>query len=202
MSRLCTFPDVVRWRCCRHAPSNCMTFSRGFRARTVATAAVCAFSVASQASDRLGLPAQFAKYREWTQLLESPYQVPMELWVRCMAPTPADWEAAQKKYGPHTRRFVRVYGNAAASKAVLSEPRQPFPPDSIVAKEKLSGSPDGAAEGVAFMVKHAPPAFPDTGGWEFLYFPAAADTRRTHADCASCHRAAASSDYVFGQYPR
>ena len=122
--------------------------------------------------------------------------------MRCVAPGPADWEAALKMYGPHTRRFVRVYGNAAAIEAMSTEPRGPFRPGSIIVKEKLSESPHGAPAGVAFMIKHESPAFADTGGWEFLYFPAATDTRRTHEDCASCHRAAAPGDYVFGKYPR
>jgi hypothetical protein len=119
-----------------------------------------------------------------------------------MAPSPADWETARKKYGPHTRRFVRVYGNAAAAEAVSTKPGGPFRPGSIIVKEKLAESPHGAAAGVAFMIKHESPAFSDTGGWEFLYFPATADTRRTHEDCASCHRRAAPGDYVFGKYPR
>ena len=77
--------------------------------------------------NRLGLPPEFAGYRQWSQLLKSPYQVPMELWVLCRAPATVDWAAAREKYGPHTERFIRVYGNAEAVAAVSDPARRPFP---------------------------------------------------------------------------
>ena len=49
------------------------------------------------------LPGDVAKYREWTSLLQHPHGVPMELWIRCMAPSPEEWEAARRKFGPHTQ---------------------------------------------------------------------------------------------------
>jgi len=52
------------------------------------------------------------------------------------------------------------------------------------------------------MVKQPRSAFPETSGWEFRYYPSSPDARRTHEACASCHRAAAAKDYVFGQYPK
>jgi hypothetical protein len=51
------------------------------------------------------------------------------------------------------------------------------------------------------MVKHAAPAFTESGGWQFKYFPAA-DDAATHQACATCHRAARSKDFVFGTYGR
>jgi len=151
---------------------------------------------------RLGLPAEFAGYSQWTQLLKSPYQVPFEIWVLCRVPTPADFAAQRPKYGPHTERFIRVYGNPAAVAAVSQREERPFPPGAVIAKEKLSGSPHGRPEGVAFMVKRKEAQFPKTAGWEFLYFPSSGDVQRTHEACASCHSSAAGKDYVFGQYPR
>jgi hypothetical protein len=38
--------------------------------------------------DQLKLPADLAKYKEWRALLQSPAPVPLELWIRCIAPTP------------------------------------------------------------------------------------------------------------------
>ena len=156
----------------------------------------------AEQNSRLGLPAELAGYKEWTQLLKSPYQVPMELWLLCRAITPPDWAAARKKYGPHTERFIRVYGNQSASPAVSNRERRPFPQGAVIAKDKLSGSPHGTPEGVAFMIKRKESKFPETAGWEFLYFPPSGNARRTHEACASCHRAAAKTDYVFGDYPR
>jgi hypothetical protein len=150
----------------------------------------------------LELPADLADYKRWTQLLKVPYAVPLELWIRCMAPTPADWEAARKKYGPHTKRFIRVYGNSTALEAVSKAARPALPVGSVLVKEKLPTSPHASPDGLAFMVKHPVSDFPETGGWQFLYFPSSAGRQQTQEACASCHRTASANDYVFGQYPR
>jgi hypothetical protein len=126
----------------------------------------------------------------------------MELWIRCMAPTPADWDAARKRYGPHTERFIRVYGNPTAVEAASKSGRPVWPVGSILVKEKLPTSPHASPDGVAFMVRHLESEFPDDGGWEFLYFPSSAGHQQTQQACASCHRSAPTKDYVFGQYPR
>lgn len=158
--------------------------------------------ISGEPRDDLQLTAEFAGYRKWAQILKSPYAVPMELWISGVAPTPDDWAAARKKYGPHTERYIRVYANPTVVAALSEKKRRPFPVGAVIAKEKLSESPHAAPEGVAFMVKRKAPQFPETAGWEFLYFPPSGDARRTHEACASCHRAAAATDYVFGQYPR
>lgn len=44
-------------------------------------------TVPAESAARLELPADLAGYRRWTQLIKVPYAVPMELWIRCMAPT-------------------------------------------------------------------------------------------------------------------
>ena len=49
--------------------------------------------------NQLNLPADLAKYKEWAAMLKSPAPVPVELWIRCMAPTPADWAQAREKNG-------------------------------------------------------------------------------------------------------
>lgn len=178
-----------------------MRESRRFVGALMCIAALWA-SPARSGQERLSLPSELAKYREWSQLLKSPYQVPLELWMRCMAPTPADWTRAEEKYGPHTKRYIRVYGNQVAAQSLLAAEKLSLAPGAIIAKEKFTESPHGRAEGVAFMVKRDRSLFPETGGWEFMYYPASNDKRRTHESCAGCHRAAASTDYVFGQYPR
>jgi cytochrome P460 len=149
----------------------------------------------------LRLPTELSNCRQWRQLLKVPYEVPLELWMRCVAPTPGDWAATRETYGPHTKRFVRIYGNELADESLASE-EKPFDAGSIIVKEKLAGEPHGDADGVAFMVKRNSPAFVSTGGWEFLYFPASPDKQSTHQSCATCHKAAAGRDYVFGKYPR
>jgi Cytochrome P460 len=148
------------------------------------------------------LPEEVRSYRDWPQLLKSPHQVPIELWIRCVAPTAADWASARQKYGPHSERYIRVYGNQATANAVAVAKAQPLPVGAVLVKEKFLGSPHGAPEGVAFLIKRGPGAFPEAGGWEFGYFPDAGDPRLTQQACAACHRSAAAADFVFGKYPR
>ena len=175
-----------------------MTRVHLFRLSTLALAVATA-SLAGQS--RIQLPAEFENYRQWIQLLKEPHGVPQELWLRCIAPTPDDWVAAREKYGPHTKRFIRVYGNGLAKESLASGGGS-FRTGSIIVKEKLADEPHGDADGVAFMVKRESPAFVSSGGWEFLYFPNSADNNKsTHQSCAACHKAAAARDYVFGTYP-
>ena len=145
------------------------------------------------------LPPTLAAYRGWVQLLKEPQPVPMELWIRCARVSQADWAEARRKHGPHTERYIRVYGNPQATRGLLQPRGSSLPYGSIIAKEKLPASPDAQADGVGFMIRHAPPAFAATSGWEFVYRPSSGNERQTHEACAACHRSVPG--YVFGQYP-
>jgi hypothetical protein len=150
--------------------------------------------------DQLNLPADLAKYKEWTALLQSPAPVPLELWLRCMAPTPADWSQAREKHGPHTEHYIQVYANPIATQISHKGKARLFPTGAVIVKEKLMDSPQGTVAGVAFMIKRGTSEFASTGGWEFAYYPRSGDSASLQA-CASCHRSAASKDYIFGPYP-
>lgn len=147
------------------------------------------------ASPPLGLPADLAAYRSWHSLLEEPQPIAFELSQLCVAAGRVDPGAGTKPKGPHTQRYIRVYARDPADPA-----EQRFPPGSVIAKEKLLAVGDREPDGVAFMVRHAQPEFPESGGWEFLYFPASGDRSKTQEACASCHKAA--GDFVFGEYPK
>jgi hypothetical protein len=149
---------------------------------------------------QLNLPANLAKYKEWTSLLQSPAPVPLELWIRCMAPSPSDWTQAREKYGPHTERYIQVYANQIATQTLGKGKAGLYLVGAVIAKEKLMDSIQGTVSGVAFMIKRGTPQFASTGGWEFAYYPRSGDSQGLKA-CATCHRSAASKDYVFGQYP-
>jgi mono/diheme cytochrome c family protein len=150
--------------------------------------------------DQLNLPADLAKYKEWRALLQSPAPVPLELWIRCMAPTPTDWTQAREKYGPHTEHYIQVYANQIATQTLRKGKATRFLTGAMIAKEKLTDSPQGTVAGVAFMIKRGTSQFASTGGWEFAYYPRAGDSASLKA-CATCHRSAASKGYVFGRYP-
>jgi hypothetical protein len=145
------------------------------------------------------LPPELAAYRNWVALVSEPRLVPLEFWFRCAPTTAADWAEARTKYGPHTQRYIRVYGNQKAADTVARPKPGPLPTGSMIAKEKLV-TMEGSPEGLGFMIRRATPEFAATDGWEFLYFPASGDRDKTHQECASCHRRAPSGNYVFGLY--
>jgi len=165
------------------------------------TGAIGVQAVAGAPDTQLAVPADLARYKQWPRLLESPANVPMKFWLMCMPPSAADRAAAKEQYGPHSERTIMVYGNQLAAGALVSTGTRAFPPGAIVVKEKLGRVEGGAAEGVAFMIKHQAPAFAASDGWEFRYFPSD-DPAGTQQACAPCHRRAPSKDYVFGRYPK
>lgn len=150
-------------------------------------------------ADKLNLPGDLAKYNEWKTLLQSPSPVPLELWIRCMAPpTPTDWDQAREKYGPHTAHYIQIYANQIATQSLRNSNAGPFLTGAVIAKEKIMDAPQGAVAGVAFMIKRGTPQFAGSGGWEFAYYPRSRDAASI-ATCVTCHRSA-SKGYVFGQY--
>lgn len=100
----------------------------------------------------------------------------------------------------HTEHYIQVYANQIAAQTLRGGKAGLFPAGAVIAKEKLMDSPQGTVAGVAFMIKRRTPQFSNTGGWEFAYYPRSGDSASIQA-CATCHRSAASKDYVFGQYP-
>jgi hypothetical protein len=151
-------------------------------------------------AEQLKLPDDVANYKEWRALLQSPEPVPLELWLRCTTSTPADWAQAREKHGPHADHYIQVYANQIATQTMLQGKPGLFPTGAVIAKEKLTDSPQGTVAGVAFMIKRGTPQFSKNGGWEFAYYPRSGDPASIQA-CATCHRSAESKDYVFGQYP-
>ena len=117
-----------------------------------------------------------------------------------MAPTPTDWTQAREKYGPHSEHYIQVYANQIATQTLRQGKAVRFPTGAMIAKEKLMDSPQGTVAGVAFMTNRGTPQFASTGGWEFAYYPRSSNSASIQA-CATCHRSAASKDYVLGQYP-
>ena len=107
----------------------------------------------------------------------------------------AQLEHARKSHGPHADRWVVVFANPAAAAAMQSKVGE-LPPGAIVAKEKRQKPDDTRPEGVAFMIKHRKGELAESGGWEFRYYPSD-DPHPSYRRCIDCHRAGASTDYVF-----
>lgn len=144
------------------------------------------------------LPAPLASYRSWHPLEASARAVSLPLSMLCISLPKEQIEGAraeaQKAYGPHAERFVRVYANPVALAAIRSGATE-FPVGAVVAKEKLL-QPDAAhVDGIAFMIKHSSGSFVTSGGWEFAYYPQPRNA--TFGACVDCHRTGNSVDYVF-----
>ena len=168
----------------------------------LAMVGVASMAFAAKARPALiDLPPALSGYRAWEPLMDEPKPVPMSLWIRCIRVTPAEWAEARKQHGPHTQRYIKVYGNPPAAEGLLHGSGAELPYGAIVAKEKLPVSADAAPDGIGFMIRHRPPEFSATDGWEFLYLPSSGDKRQTHEACAACHRHAPEGTYYFGSYP-
>lgn len=165
--------------------------------------AVSTAVVTVSASDGAGkLPDKLAAYRSWTMTAE-PHMVPFELSMACGPPSA--FQNLEERYGPHARRWIRVYANASAASAMKEPELTDYPVGSIIVKEKLQNPADSSPEGVAFMIKHGKGKFTESDGWEFLYYPWTGPTAAkadVYKGCTTCHRAGAKRDYVFGKFER
>jgi hypothetical protein len=158
-----------------------------------------AFALGGATSAPTGLPDGLSRYREW-RLVGGPSEVALGTWWLCRSPQPGEREKFEKRYGPHAKRYVKVYANEVAALALESSTR-PFPKGSILAKEKLVSPDAKKSSGVAFMVKGEGGEVSEDNDWSFSFYPSnGGDVKTTHRSCVACHRAAVESDLVFGTY--
>jgi hypothetical protein len=92
---------------------------------------------------------------------------------------------------------MRVYANPLAASAFAEA--GPFPIGSIVAKEKRASADNPEPYAVAFMIKRAESERPESGGWEFRFFPER--PAGSLQGCVECHRAGGTKDFVFTRLP-
>jgi cytochrome P460 len=150
---------------------------------------------------RFVLPEPMSGYRSWRSQSPAARPVPPELAALCAPISKRHFEAAfaaaHKVHGPHTGRYVRVFFNPAAYGAFADSNTSPFPVGAVIAKEKLVRPEDSAPEAIAFMIKHGPGEFAESGGWEFRFYPML--PQASYTGCIECHRAGAPKDFVFSR---
>jgi hypothetical protein len=149
------------------------------------------------------LPEQFAAYRWWYSLTREPYPVPPDLAIMCAHP-PVHLTADQlREHGPHSMRYIRIFVNEAARSAFGQRASKPFPPGSVIVKEKLLSPLAVTHSGIGVMVKRQAGYDPAAGDWQFLYVPEGSVTANATANtCTDCHRAKRTEDFVFGSYAK
>jgi hypothetical protein len=134
-----------------------------------------------------------------------PHSVDTGLAILCKIPPEA--EAAQKRDGLHYGHWINVYMNELARKQFEAKSADPYPPGSIILKEKLLSALPAHSDmtAIAGLIKHAPGYNKATGDWEFFYAEANGKMERggaaTLASCARCHQNA-PGDYVFGDFAK
>jgi len=173
----------------------------GTRALVVASSFLV-FGAQSLTTSSLVLPLELSGYRSWPAATSEPIPVPLQLWLACSRPTTQQRAEAYRAHGVHAERYIRVYASPGAAVLLPDTVHRAFPIGSVIAKEKLANLGDKSPEGVAFMVRRAEPRFRESGGWEFLYFPAQGNKAEVHQACAECHRSSPTGDFVLGHYPR
>lgn len=145
-------------------------------------------------------------YRSLQLMTKEPVFVEPALALLCRGVTPAEIQKARDAAGPHALATVRIFMNDLAA-ATFGTPDVQYPVGSIVVKEKGNTrlpAPDGVVhDGVGGMIKRAPGYDPENGDWEYFYFEDVAKIERGRiAACIGCHRRAAESDFVFGNWSR
>ena len=147
-----------------------------------------------------------ASYGSLRSMTSEPVLVDADLARLCTVATQAALDAARERSGPHALSAVRIYmSDAAAKEFVEINPR--YPVGSVIVKEKVRwGAADDAGgnpprNGVGGMIKRAPGYDPAHGDWEYFYFEEAAKIERGRIEsCIRCHRRAADTDHVFGDW--
>ena len=147
------------------------------------------------------LSEQFASYREWHTLTREPYPVPQTLAAKCAHPPVQLTPDQLREHGPHSMRYIRIFVNETARSAFNQRASKPFPPGSIIVKEKLLSPVAVTHSGIGVMVKRRAGYDPAAGDWQFLYVPEGSVTPNATATvCTDCHRAKRTEDFVFGSY--
>lgn len=147
-----------------------------------------------------------ANYSALRSMTSEPFLVDADIARLCTAGTQAALDAARERSGPHALSAVRIYmSDAAAKEFVEINPR--YPVGSVIVKQKVKWGPASDAHGspsrngVGGMIKRAPGYDPAHGDWEYFYFEEAAKIERGRIEsCIRCHRRAADTDHVFGDW--
>lgn len=161
------------------------------------------------ASDPLEIRRIAGGYRQYALMTPNPVVVESRAAAMCASVAPSDAGDARARYGPHADTAVNIYMNDSAAHAFAGRLKQ-YPVGSVIVKEKTavpSQLGDDTAQashghsGVGGMIKRPVGYDRSHGDWEYFYYEdrTQIDSGRL-ASCVRCHAAAASGDYVFGDW--
>lgn len=149
-------------------------------------------------------------YHELHLLTAEPVAVDLEVFLLCSSQAiESRAEQSRKRAGPHALTAIRVFMNDSAADAFRRSAKT-YPVGAVIVKEKQKSFDDPAESSgetappplaVAGMIKRASGYDPPHGDWEYFYFEDAAKLQQGKlAACIECHRNAAKTDHVFGDW--
>lgn len=166
-------------------------------------------SAAENFHDRPHVEYVAQSYSHLRLMTKEPVLVDPHLSMLCVGVLKGHVNEARKGSGPHAHTSIRIFMNDPAAGAFGSSGE--YPVGSIIVKEKKGmeydvGKPMPQAsaktsDGVGGMIKRPPGYDPEHGDWEYFYFEDASQIEHGKiTSCIECHRGAAASDYVFGNW--
>jgi hypothetical protein len=137
-------------------------------------------------------------YRTWTKVNPRPQIMQPTVAALCRQALPSD----SIPEGLHGKKYITVYVNPIGSKSMIQDASPHFPVGSVIVKGKLPARDSAKPEITTVMVKHEAGYDEANGNWEFFVTDGDAKRvlRANTAQCQSCHRGVADSDYVFRTY--
>jgi hypothetical protein len=142
---------------------------------------------------------QFADYKKWLQVNKKPLMMQSNISLLC-APASA---AQQKDNSPHKDKFLVVYVNQTAQKAMMEEMHPKFLQGSVIIKEKLTSENNPSPELLTAMIKREKGFNPAANDWEFFVLGGDAKSIQAQGkldNCLACHAARRNDDFVFRNY--
>ena len=149
-------------------------------------------------------------YAELQLMTAKPVHVDLELFTLCMPLAIEDAaDRARERSGPHASTAIRIFMNDLAAEA-FCDSAATYRVGAVIVKEKqapfdgpdnLPHVPAESPLGVAGMIKRAAGYDARHGDWEYFYFedPSKIEQGRI-SSCIQCHRNAAATDYIFGDW--
>ena len=137
-------------------------------------------------------------YKTWIRVNSRPFRMSPAVAAACAAPTTSP-------VSPHLTpdSYVDVYVNPAGRDAMFTSGAVTFPPGTVIVKEKRHTTDDSDPELLTVMLKRSKGYNPETGDWDFAVLDGKAASVQAQGkleNCMQCHKAMATSDYVFRPY--
>lgn len=167
---------------------------------------VCAACAANPSASAATPEQIISAYPGWTHTFDAPRETAMQLALLCRSPNESEQAFLASD---HAKFAIQLYVNPTGASALSNPDQRPFPPGTVIVKEKwfslaqaANDKPAQTRAGLGIMQKLAPGSDPASGDWKYLYVSAGGAVtgdQNQLSQCRACHLANGSRDSVF--YP-